>query len=89
MANQKEAKVIRDSVGVLVSETVKLEGFDFAGFTSEGAAFTDGTDVFVVRTIVKSETFDLQDAIRELAEKEAKAREKAAEKAKKVAKAKE
>ena len=84
---QKEAKVVRDAVGVLVSETVKMEGYEFAGFTSEGAAFTNGEDVFVVRTIVKSETFDLQDAIQALAEKEAKAREKAAEKAKKVAKA--
>ena len=84
---QKEAKVVRDAVGVAVSEMVTIEGYEFAGFTSEGVAFTNGTDVFVVRTIVKSETFDLQDAIEALAEKEAKAREKAAEKAKKVAKA--
>ena len=86
--NQKQAKVVREAVGAQVSEVVKMDGYDFAGFTSEGAAFTNGEETFVVRTIVKSETFDLQGAIRELADKEKAAREKAEAKAKAVAKAK-
>ena len=88
MANQKESKAIREAVGTQVSEKVGLEGYEFAGFTSEGAAFTNGEEVFVVRTIVKSETFDLQGAMKELADKEKTAREKAEAKAKAVAKAK-
>lgn len=87
MANQKEAKVIREAVGTMVADVVKFEDFEFAGFTSEGAAFTNGTDTFVVRTIVKSETFDLEGAIAELVEKQEKARKAAEEKAAKVAKA--
>ena len=88
MANQKESKIIREAVGMQVSQMLALDGYEFAGFTSEGAAFTDGTEVFVVRTIVKSETFDLNGAIEELAQKEKTAREKAQAKAKAVAKAK-
>lgn len=87
MANQKEAKVIREAVGNLVSEAVKYEGFEFAGFTTEGVAFTNGSDTFVVRTIVKSETFDLDDALAEFTEKQEKAKEKEAKKAKAVEKA--
>ena len=85
--NQKQAKVVREAVGAQVSEKVKMDGYEFAGFTSEGVAFTNGEETFVVRTIVKSETFDLNEAIRELAEKEKTAREKAEAKAKAKAKA--
>lgn len=76
--NQKESKVVREAVGNIVSETVNYEGFKFEGFTSEGVAFSNGEDVFVVRTIVKSETFDLAEALESFQKAQAKAAERAA-----------
>ena len=86
MMNQAEKTAKRTEVVEQAAELLKVEGFEFAGFTTEGAAFTDGEDAFVVKAIMKSAKFDLEDAIAEKAEKDAAAKERAKKQAEKKAK---
>jgi len=76
----KESKVVRESMLETVAG-VEFEGMEFVGRTSEGALFRMGEDFVVVRTIVKSETFDADEALRKFNEAQEKAAAKAAEKA--------
>ena len=87
MATQKEAKVIRERVMEAI-EAAGVEGMELMGRTSEGVLFGAEGEFVAVRAIVKAETFDAEAAMAELVEKEAKAAERAAAKAAKVAKAK-
>lgn len=80
MANQKEAKVLREKVLNLVA-CMRGEELDYIGRTSEGVAFQSGEEVIVVRAIVKSEKFDVNEAVEEYERKIQEAKEKA-EKAK-------
>ena len=68
MANQKVAKELRTEYLGTVAET-EFEGGEFVGFTSEGAVFKNGSDVVVVRVIVKAETFDYATEVAEYEEK--------------------
>ncbi len=86
MATQTQAKAIREGLLAQLVE-VEFEGTEYVGRTSEGAVFRVGEELVVVRTIVKSETFDVEGAIADYAGKIAKAEKAAADKAAKVAKA--
>ena len=85
MANQKEAKVLRERVMEAV-EAAGVEGMEVLGRTSEGVLLQVGEDFVVVRAIVKAETFEAEAAMAEFAEKQAKAEAKEKEKAEKAAK---
>ena len=75
MANQKHSKELREQIyGML--DTLEFAGHEWLGRTSEGVAFQAGEDVVVVRAIVKSETFDVAEAIEDFAKKEAKRNKK-------------
>ena len=74
--DNKEKKIVRESVMNTISE-LNLEAFEFKGFTKEGAAFSDGLDTVVVKMVIKNEGFDLEAALEERAEADAKAAEKA------------
>ena len=81
-----EAKVVREGVLETLVD-VKFDNMEYRGRTSEGAVFEYGEGEFVViRAVVKSEKFDLNDALDEYAEKVAKTRERELEKAKKAEK---
>ena len=87
--NQKMAKEVRNAMLEVVDgvDFTMVGGFEAVGRTSEGIAFKDVEgNVVVVKVIVKSEAFDVEDAIAEFDEKAIKAEEKAAAKAKKVVK---
>ena len=71
--NQKDARILRQEITEQISENITKEGFDFVGFTSEGAAFSNEEDAFVVRTIVKAEGTDILALVNEF---EAKQKEK-------------
>ncbi len=91
MRNLQERNALRE-LALTTAQTIQVEGFDFEGRTTEGLAFSDGIDTFVVKVIVKKEGFDLVDALDEFSEKETKRLEmeakKEAQKAKREAKAK-
>ena len=83
----KTAKLVRENFSNAVEGLEILRtGFKFKGLTKEGSAFSDGVDTIIVKTIVKSEGFDLESALEEKAEADAKAADKAT-KAKSKAKA--
>lgn len=86
MANQKRGKEIRETVVNNVADVLSFENFEFVGISSEGAVFNNGEDTFVVRVIVKAETFDFNDAIAEYDEKQKKAEDKKNKHDKKVEK---
>lgn len=79
MADQKQAKAIREFFGEVVRNT-GFEGFVFVGVTDEGSLFqnVETEDFVVVRSIVKAETFDGFEAVQAHQEKLEKAAEKAA-----------
>lgn len=81
MANQKQAKEIREMVLDSVA-TLEHDALDLKGRTSEGLVFAVGEDFVVVRAIVKSETFDADAEILAFSEKLLKAEEKAKSKEK-------
>ena len=71
--NQKESKVLRDQVVKIASESVGVEGFEFIGFTSEGANFRNANgDTYAVRCVVKKPETDVDEMIRQFEEKMAK-----------------
>ena len=82
MANQKQAKQIRETILSQIQNQV-FEGLEDGahaipmGRTSEGIVYGIGNDYVVIRAIVKSETFDASGEIQAYAEKLAKAEEKA------------
>jgi len=86
MATQKQAKEIREGLLGQIAE-VTFEGAEYVGRTSEGAVFQVCEDFVAIRTIVKSETFDLEAEMADYAGKIAKAEKAAKERAAKVAKA--
>ena len=77
MATQKEMREYRLNFVNAAVEGVKVEGFEYAGMTVDGAAFdNEAGDVVVLKAIAKKESFDLVDAIMEYEEKEAAALER-------------
>lgn len=74
----KEKATLRTNVMHTVATTDLATDFNFAGMTKEGAAFTNGTDTFVVKTVVKNEGFDLETALAEYEAAEKARKEKAA-----------
>ena len=83
----KTAKIMRQDFSNAIAELEVLgTGFEFKGLTKEGSAFSDGVDTIIVKTIVKSEGFDLESALEEKAGADQKATDKAT-KAKSKAKA--
>ena len=91
MATQKESMKIRADFATLLKKLNSEDiGFEFLGFTIEGALFRNyATDDYVVlKTIVKSEGFDPDDALAEYAERAARAAERAKKKQEKVENAK-
>lgn len=44
---------------------IEADGFEYAGLTKEGVAFSDGMDTVMLRTVVKQEGFDLETAVAE------------------------
>lgn len=59
-ANEK--KILRESVMQTISE-LPMEDFEFRGFTKEGAAFSNGVDVIVIKATIKNDGFDLDAAL--------------------------
>lgn len=88
MATQKRAEEIRGIFGEVVAK-LEVAGFEVAGRTKEGMAFQSGEEVVIVKTIVKKEDFDLEDAMQEFLEAAVKRVERSQKHAEKVAKAKE
>ncbi len=78
MLDTKAKAVLRTNVMGVIAGVDLATGFDFAGMTKEGVAFTNGEDVFVVKAVVKAEGFDLEDALEEYQEAEKARMEKAA-----------
>jgi hypothetical protein len=78
MLDTKAKAILRTNVMGVIAGTDLATGFNFAGMTKEGAAFTNGEDVFVVKAVVKAESFDLEDALAEYEEAEKARMEKAA-----------
>ena len=80
----KESRVVREQVGEIVAGAVKYEGYEFVGFTKEGAAFSNGEDNFVIRVIVKSEETDILALVEEKTKAVQKALDKQKEKEEKA-----
>ncbi len=59
-ANEKKA--LRETVLQSISE-IDLGEFEFRGFTKDGAAFSNGTDVITIKPTVKNEGYDLEAAV--------------------------
>ena len=78
--NQKESKVLRTEVVKQASELINIEGYQFEGFSSEGAVFMNGEESFVVRVIVKKPETDVLDQIAKFEAKVAKEAKEAKEK---------
>lgn len=81
MANQKEAKAIRETILSQIQHQV-FEGVEEGthaipmGRTSEGIVYGIGGDYVIIRVIVKSENFNATGEIQAYADKLEKAKEK-------------
>ena len=60
----KTAKMVRGMFTDLLSG-IEASGFEYAGLTKEGVAFSDGMDTVMLRAVVKQEGFDLEGAVAE------------------------
>lgn len=57
-----EKKILRESVLNTISE-LPMEDFEFKGFTKEGAAFSNGEVVIMIKPTIKNDGFDLEAAL--------------------------
>lgn len=81
MASQKEMKAIRE-YALELFETVEFEGFEVVGQIVDGMLMKhlgEEESYVVFKPIVKKESFDVEDALAEFAEKEAARLEREAE----------
>jgi len=89
MSAVKRMSEIRDMAFETGKGIELVEGFTYVGRTSEGLLFEhpETLEYFVVKIVVKKESFDATEALESYEEKQELAKEKAKAKAKKVAKA--
>lgn len=66
----KEKTALRAEVTANLAQAVLANDFNYAGVTKDGVAFTDGNTTFVLKPVIKAESYDLDRAIGEYIEAE-------------------